>query len=338
MTRARAPTLHTVARAAGVSTAIVSRVVNGHYHGMSAVTRARVEAAVDKLGYFPNRAARSLRTSRHHRIALIAVDSSPEFLADPFTTYVVAGLSNALSEQDYGLLVQRLNRRAPIETLLMRAQDADAVTLFMSGPESERLALIDRFRQLGLPLLVFQEQLSPVPDDICVVRQDDRAGGRWLGERIRGQGLSDVLAVVPELTWPAIEARLAGLRDGLADRAGPTVLKVAETDMQAVSAALDRQLRAHVPEAIFASNDQLAAQSIGALARIGRQVPQDVRVSGFNALPITGSVHPPLTTVRSPAFALGTRAADLLVQRLADGRFATKELVLPVEPHAGLSL
>jgi DNA-binding LacI/PurR family transcriptional regulator len=338
MTRARAPTLHTVARAAGVSTAIVSRVVNGHYHGMSAATRARVEAAVDRLGYFPNRAARSLRTRRHHRIAFIAVDSSPEFLADPFTTYVVAGLSNALSEQDYGLLVQRLNRRAPLETLLMRAQDADAITLFMSGPQDERLALIERFRELGLPLLVFQEVLAPIPDDVCVVRQDDRAGGRWLGERMQGHGLLDVLAVVPELAWPAIEARLAGLRDGLAERAGLTVLEVAESDMQAISAVLDRQLRAHVPEAIFASNDQLAAQAIGALERIGRRVPADVRVSGFNCLPITGAVQPPLTTIRSPAFELGTRAADLLVLRLAEGRFETKELVLPVEPQAGQSL
>jgi LacI family transcriptional regulator len=93
-----------------------------------------------------------------------------------------------------------------------------------------------------------------------------------------------------------------------------------------------------VPEAIFASNDQLAAQAIGALERIGRRVPADVRVSGFNCLPITGAVQPPLTTIRSPAFELGTRAADLLVRRLAEGRFETKELVLPVEPQAGQSL
>lgn len=338
MTVTRAPTLHTVARAAGVSTAVVSRVVNGRYHGMSAATRARVEAAIDDLGYFPNRAARSLRTRRHHRIALVAVDSSPEFLADPFTTYVVAGLSNALSEENYGLLVQRLNRRAPLETLLMRAQDADAITLFMSGPRDERLALIERCRELGLPLLVFQEELAPIPDDVCIVRQDDRAGGRWLGERFRNQGLEDVLAVVPELSWPAIEARLAGLRDGLAGSSALTILKVAETDMQAVATTLDRQLRATVPAAIFASNDQLAAQAIGALSRIGRLVPRDVRVSGFNCLPITGAVQPSLTTIRSPAFELGTRAADLLVRRLADGRFETKELVLPVEPQVGQSL
>lgn len=327
-----------MARAAGVSTAIVSRVVNGHFHGMSAATRARVQAAIDDLGYFPNRAARSLRTRRHHRIALVVVDSSPEFLADPFTTYVVAGLSNALSEENYGLLVQRLNRRAPLETLLMRAQDADAITLFMSGPRSERLALVERCRELGLPLLVFQEALEPIPDDVCVVRQDDGAGGRWLGERIRSLGLLDVLAVVPELAWPAIEARLKGLREGLAGTAEAAVLEVPETDMEAVAAALDRKLRTHVPKAIFASNDRLAAQAIGALSRLGHRVPEDVRVSGFNCLPSTGAVHPSLTTIRSPAFRLGAEAAGLLVRRLADGQFETNELVLPVEPLPGLSL
>lgn len=327
-----------MARAAGVSTAIVSRVVNGHFQGMSAATRARVEAAIDDLGYLPNRVARSLRTRRHYRIALVVVDSSPEFLADPFTTYIVAGLSNALSEENYGLLVQRLNRRAPLETLLTRAQDADAITLFMSGPRGERLALIERCRQLGLPLLVFQDELAPIPDDVCIVRQDDRAGGRWLGERIRGLGLSDILAVVPELAWPAIEARLGGLREGLAQTAEATILEVPETDMEAVAVALDQRLRAHVPEAIFASNDRLAAQAISTLLRLGRRVPEDVRVSGFNCLPNTGAVHPPLTTIRSPAFRLGTEAADLLLRRLTDGRFATAELVLPVEPLAGVSL
>ena len=338
MSRAAVPTLHTVARAAGVSTAIVSRVVNGHFSGMSAATRARVEAAIDELGYSPNRAARSLRTRRHHRIAFVIVDSSQEFLADPFTTYVVAGLSNALSGENYGLLIERLSHRAPQDALLLRAQDADAITLFMSGPRTERLALIERCRKLGLPLLVFQETLEPVPSDVCVVRQDDRAGGRWLGERIRELGLSDVLAIVPELAWPAIEARLAGLCQGLAGTAEAAVLKVPETDMAMVAAALERQLGAHVPEVIFASNDRLAAQAIAVLSSMGRRVPDDVRVSGFNCLPVTGAVQPALTTVRSPAFQLGTAAAELLVRRLQEGRFERSELVLPVELVAGLSL
>ncbi len=327
-----------MARVAGVSTAIVSHVVNGRFSGMSSATRARVEAAIDALGYTPNRAARSLRTRRHHRIALFVVDSSPEFLADPFTTYIVAGLSNALSEENYGLLIQRLNPRAPQEALLLRARDADALTLFMSGPRAERLALIERCRRLGLPLLVFQETLEPIPNDVCIVRQDDRAGGRWLGERIRELGLEDVLAIVPDLAWPAIEARLLGLREGLAGTTEVAVLEVPETEMGLVAAALERQLGAHLPEAIFASNDRLAAQAIGVLSRMGCRVPDDVRVSGFNCLPVTGAVQPPLTTIRSPAFDLGTAAAHLLVRRLAGDRFETRELVLTVEPLSRRSL
>lgn len=338
MEKKRAPTVHTVAEAAGVSTAIVSRVVNGRYHGMSAATRARVEAAISALGYLPNRAARSLRTTRHYRIALIAVDSSPEYLADPFTTYVVSGLSNALSEQEYGLLVQRLDPRAPKMALLTRAQDADGIALYMSGPRVERLALLERCQKLGLPLLVFEERLETIPDDVCIVRQDDRAGGRWLGERIRRAGLADVLAIVPELDWAAIENRVAGLREGLGPGIEPLILPIPETDMRAVAEILDRHLAHHVPQAISASNDQLAAQAITALRRIGKRVPEDVKVCGYNALAVTGAVDPPLTTIRSPAFRLGTVAANLLVERLAEGRFSERETVLPVEPIAGLSL
>lgn len=334
-----APTLKTVADAAGVSIAIVSRVVNGLYHGMTADTRARVEAAIDELSYRPNRAARSLRTKRSYRVAIIAVDTSPEFLADPFTTYLLAGFSNALSEQNYGLLVQRLDPSAPAEALLARVQDADALSLYMSGPRADRLALIERCRVLGLPLLVFQEVLpAPIEGDVAVVRQDDRSGGRWLGERIRRNRLSDILAVVPILGWPAIEERLAGLREGVADSAEPRVLPVLETDMRAVAAALDGCLATAMPEVIVCSNDQLAAQAMAAVGRTGRRVPDDVRVSGFNHFLITGSVTPPLTTVRSPAFHLGVEAAHLITQRLDQGRFRTSEIVLPVEYVVGQTL
>jgi LacI family transcriptional regulator len=125
--------LSAVAARAGVSIAIASRVSNGLSVGMTPETRARVEAAILALGYRPNRVARSLRTSRHYRIALLAVDTSPAYLADPFNTYVAAGISNTLSDAGYGLLLERLDPRSPNELLIERAQESDGLAVYLSG-------------------------------------------------------------------------------------------------------------------------------------------------------------------------------------------------------------
>lgn len=332
------PTLRAVAARAGVSIAIVSRVANGRFDGMTAQTRARVETAIRELGYRPNRAARSLRTSRHHRIALLAVDTSPEFLADPFNTYIAAGLSNTLSDAGYGLLLQRLDPRHPNEALIERAQEADALALYLSGKPGERDAFFKRIAQLGLPLVVVQEPLAVRSDDVCVIRQDDRGGARWLGERIRARGARDVLTVVPQLDWPAIEERMIGLRETLGYDCRLEFLHVDETDLGSVTARLEVRLAGDLPDVVVGSNDLLAAQAIQVLRRRGIRVPQAIGVTGFNAFAVTGVVDPPLTTVRSPAYRLGTEAARLLLERLASGRFATGELLLPTEPVTGASL
>lgn len=336
--RGEAPTLRSVAQAAGVSKTIVSRVANGTYTGMTPETRARVERAIKTLGYRRNRAAASLRTSRQYRASLIVVDTSPAFLADPFTTYIAAGLANALSEADYGLLVQRIDPRTCYQNQLHRAKDGDALTLLLSGPRERRLMLLEQCRELGLPLLVFQEALDASPGDVCVIRQDDRRGACWLGVRMRTAGIEDVLAVVPQLSWAASEERVRGLTEGLGRNARVRELAVDETDPVAVAAALDAEFTRGVPQGVFGNNDQLAAHAIAALGRRGLRVPRDVGVAGFNALPVTGHVEPPLTTVRAAAFRMGEEAARLLLRRLDADAFDVREAVLPVEPVEGMSL
>ena len=102
-----AATLEAVANHARVSMMTVSNVVNGRFGMMSAQTRARVENAIAKLGYRRRSDGLSLRGSQRFAIAMVIVDPSPAFLADPFITNIVAGLSNGLAAQGYNLEIGR---------------------------------------------------------------------------------------------------------------------------------------------------------------------------------------------------------------------------------------
>lgn len=95
-----------VARAVGVSVMTVSNVINGRLNSVSADTTLRVRAELKRLNYRPNAAARSLRHARTHSVGMLIVNDDPAFLAAPFTTHLVAGLSNFLTESSYSLTIQ----------------------------------------------------------------------------------------------------------------------------------------------------------------------------------------------------------------------------------------
>src|SRR5690349_4508659 len=93
-------TVNDVARRVGVSAMTISNVINGRLARVSEKTRKRVEAAIARLGYRPDLSGRSLRLSRRFLVELIIVDPSPTFVADAFTTAILAGLSNCLNSRN----------------------------------------------------------------------------------------------------------------------------------------------------------------------------------------------------------------------------------------------
>ena len=95
----RRPSLQDVAASAGVSAAAVSYVVNGRTTEVSAQTLQKIELAIKTLKYKPQRRGLSLKFNREFAIGLVIVDPNPNFLADPFTTQIATGLSNALMER-----------------------------------------------------------------------------------------------------------------------------------------------------------------------------------------------------------------------------------------------
>lgn len=336
----KAATLREVARAAGVSIATVSKVVNGRFEGMTPSTRERVEEAVRNLNYRPNRAGRSLRSALQSRIGALVVDPSPRFLADPFITNLVAGVSNELSVRGYGLLLSRIDPAEPESSYIMKGQEADALAVLLSGAGDQRRRLLGQLAGLRHPMVIFQEEVTPELEDVCSVRQDDRDGARQLARRILERGARQVLCLTPGRLWPAIEERVAGFEEVLVPAGvGVEVLSCDEDDSSAVGGCLEGRLtRGPLPDVVIGGNDRLAIVALELLQARGLRVPEDVGVIGFNAFPFTIAVHPRLTTARSPAYELGELGARMLLQRIEQGSFPTRETVLPVEMVEGGSL
>lgn len=342
--RTRAPgqvTLRDVALAAGVSPMSVSNFINARHNTMGADTRDRIEAAIARLGYRPHAAARNLRLSRRLSIGMLIVDEAPLYLADPFTTHIVAGLSNRLSADGYGLQLQGISADGFSVSPLIRDIRTDALCVLSSGSNAARRSIATSLLELGQPVLLFQETFRIAGADLCVIRQDDREGGRLVAAEVLRRPLKSVAVLVPATTWPAIGERLAGMREVIAAAPGKPDLRVVvcgNADMTDTKAALAADIDDHgFPDAVLAGNDQMGIAAMKLIVSRGKRVPHDVAITGFNAFDFWEYTDPVLTTVRSPAYEMGSRGGEEILKRLTDGAFARREIVFPVSLQRGTS-
>lgn len=334
----RQVTLKDVAQRARVSVTTVSNVINGKFYHVTEKTRARVQAVIDDLGYKTSLPGRSLRLSRRFTIGLIIIDPSATFIADPYTTFLVAGLSNALSRKGYGLLLQGTTLAELSGVLMLRHSLVDGICLFPSGTARQRRAVYEKLARHREPLVLIQDGLSSAMADVLSVRQDDAGGGALLAERLLKNRCRKLVFLTGAHRWPAFDAREKGVLTAVRKAPGVscTVVRAEGEQVEAIEAALAAHVgRSGFPDAILGGNDHLALIAQSWLANQGRKVPDEVKVTGFNAFDFTRYARPRLTTIRSPAYALGELAATALLERLEKGAFTKSRIVLPVSFEQG---
>lgn len=321
-----------------MSAQAVSFVVNGRTDEVGEATRARIEAAIASLGYRPQRRGKSLRLDREFLVALVIVDPSPDFLSDPFTTQIAAGLSHMLAERGYGLTLRGCTTPAQLAALTGGPMDADVVVLLASGPAKARAGTCRAIAATGVPVLVVQDRAPDDLADVAWARQDDAGGARQLRDLVLAGGASRLLFVRPVVDWPAMERREAGLAEGLPAGVTLQVQACEETDfdgcVQAVGAALDAGPR---PDAILGGNDQIAIAALEALSARNLRVPDDVQVTGFNGFAFRRYARPLLSTVRSRAAELGRLVAEMVLDHIGTGCFSRREVELALEVDVGQS-
>lgn len=327
-------TLRDVAQLAGTTPMTVSNVVNGRAGAVGPEVAKRVRAACERLGYRPHANARRLRTNRRQAIGVVIVDPSPAYVSDPLTAAMLAGLTATLGREGYSTVLHGVAPDDLDDAPLLRQIESDGICLMLSGSPAQRGAIVQRVHALGQPLLLLQGEVEPGIPDAASIVQDDRGGAAVLARHLFDEPTPHAVMLVPRQPWPAMERREAGVRDVLEDLADPPafhVLRCGNEGFEPTQAALADHIARHgVPDVVVGGNDQMAIAAIKLLVGRGLRVPQDVRVSGFNGLDFWRYASPELTTVFSPAYAIGEAAAAAMLDRLRLGSFSFRQKVLPV--------
>lgn len=323
--RDRPPTLGQVAKAAGVSIATASRVLNNSAP-VSVQARQQVRDAVVRLGYVRHRAAPSTPRGRVRSVAAVICTNNARFFADPFFAQVVSAAMDVFASRDIPLtVVLAPDERVPIVERYLQAGNVDGVLLLaLHGQHPLAVSL----PAAGLPVTLIGRPMFPAR--ASYVDADNRGGARLAVEHLVSKGRRTIATIAgPQDMAPGAD-RLAGYRESV-EAAGlmPTVAYGDFTHASGVHAMWRLLDQRPGLDAVFVASDIMAAGALHALRRAGRRVPDDVAVIGFDDLPLAQHTQPPLTTIRQPLERVGTRAAEMLLAAM-DGK--STEGIEPVLP------
>jgi len=328
--RRRPPTIHDVAAHAGVSRGTVSRVLQGG-HNVSPASQEAVNAAIRKLGYVVNRAARSLVTQRAGSVAFLLSETQDRFFADPNFTTLLRGCTEALAVHDIPLVLITAGTEAERRriTPFLSGHHVDGVLLISSHRGSP---MVEHLRRAELPFVCCGKPLGQ-RGRVSYVAADDREGAKDMVRHLLESGRRRIATIAGPQDSPGGVERLAGYREVLAEHGiAPEERLVAVGDYSwAGGEAAMQQLLATAPDldAVFVASDLMADGALTAIERTGRRVPADVAVGGFDDSPVASAARPPLTTMRQPWDRISeTMVRQLLAQIGGEG---PATVILPTE-------
>lgn len=320
--KSRGVTSIDVAKAAGVSQTTVSRIVNGH-EGVSERVRAKVEAAIQQLGYRPNLSARSLVTSRTHTIGVVLGDPRNSYYAELLHT-----ISDELTSAGYRALI--LSGRADTTEDLARTlweTNVDAViltTTLLPADDEGRIV------SLGVPSVTMGPGTA---SETATISPDNLEGGRLAGRHLLSLGHRRIGVIAGPLGAASVRDRHDGFLFELAaaDVAfDDGLLEVADLDYTRAFDAATRLLQLpEPPTALFCHNDLVAFGALNAAKALGVSVPDDVSILGFDDVAMSSWEAFDLTTVRQPILDMARGAVEMTLSLLDEPEQERAHVLLP---------
>jgi DNA-binding LacI/PurR family transcriptional regulator len=301
-----------VARIAGVSGQTVSRVVNGHSN-VDESTRSRVLAAMSKVGYRPNNAARALRLGRFGNIGVIM------FTLSSFGNMrTLDEIAMAASDGNYSLTLIPVRRPSQADVTKafarLNKQAVDGVIIVIETSLIDTTAV---HWPAGLPVVVIDAGADlPHP----IVDTDQALGARLATEHLLELGHSTVWHVSGPPNSYSANRRRQSWQDTLVKHGCP-VPPVIDGNWSPDSGYQAGLMLAQKPEvtAVFTANDQMALGVLRAMHEAGRRVPAEVSIVGFDDMAEARNFWPPLTTVRQNFEGVGRRSVDMLIEGIRNG-------------------
>ncbi len=305
-------TISQVAKEAGVSSQTVSRVINNRDE-ITPETRQRVKEVIQRLGYHPNVIARSLSQQRTHTLGVAA--SGIEYYGPSRS---LLGIEQAANDLGYSILLSLIHQPeiGNFEQVYHNLISRQVEGIIWQVPEIDdnRAWLRQAARQPTRPIIFMDMQPDRLLNSVSV---DNYAGGQLATHHLLSQGYTKIGHIAGPLSWRSAQERMRGWQDALIAAGCPFNEDwMVEGDWTAGSGEQRCiQLFESFPEmeAVFASNDQMAFGVYQAACQLGKRIPQDLAIVGFDDIPESAYFCPRLTTVGQDLYQLGKLAVQAFV-------------------------
>ncbi len=302
-----------VAALAGVSVGTVSNVLN-QSKPVAPETAKRVQAAIDKLGFVRNDAARQLRVGQSRTVGIMVLDVS-----NPFFTDIARGVEDTLTDFNRSLILGNTGESAARELTYLDLFEEQRVAGLLITPVGDVLARLERLRERGSPVVLVDRHENA--RSFSSVSVDDYRGGQIAAEHLLDTGRTSLAFVGGTRAIVQVAQRAGGAQDAARERDARPVRVLELDSMRAEAGRLGvEQLlalpKAQRPDAVFAANDLIALGALQALTHAGVRVPDDIALIGYDDISFAANAAIPISSIRQPAWEMGRTATELLMAEI----------------------
>ena len=314
-------TIRDVAARAGVSVATVSKVINNRY-GVASGTSARVQAVIDELGYEASLVAQSLRNHRTNVIGILVAD------LEPFSTELLKGAADAIRGSGFELVIYSAGGHSGDRVGWERRYLSRLSGTLIDGAVLVTPTVVDV--NYGSPIVAIDPHTGQ--SGLPTVDSDNLRGAQLATGHLLSLGHRRIGMLTGRPDLESAQLRERGYREAL-HAAGAAVdeslIRCGDYDPE-VSLEQARLLLTmpDPPTAVFAANDMSAIATIEVATELGRRVPADLSVVGFDNIPESALCAPPLTTVEQPIRKMGERSIELLLSLIRGERPVATHITL----------
>jgi LacI family transcriptional regulator len=319
-----------VARHAGVSVGTVSNVLNKPDE-VSAESIARVQGAIDELGYVRNDAARRLRAGVSSTVGFVVLDGQ-----NPFFNQVVRGAEDEASRHGIAVLVGNTDEDPAREGMYLDLFEEQSVRGVLIAPYGDITRRLTRLRERGIPAVLVDRM--NVEGTFSSVATDSVVGGRMAAEHLIESGRRRIAFVGGPFDMRQVRDRLDGARWAVEASETDAAIEVIATRALTVEegVAAGRRLlerpAGQRPDALFAANDLVALGLLQALVVDGAVlVPDQIALIGFDDIAFAAAAAVPISSVRQPSRAIGQTALRILLEESGDDTLIPRQTVFRPE-------
>ena len=320
-----------IAKLANVSVATVSRVINNNGR-FSEETRKKVQKIIDDYGYTTNMAAKSLRMSKSKTIGIIVPNISNEWFSK-----LVLEIEKYFFQKNYSVFICNTSQNEDKEIAYFKSLDSKLVDGIMciSGREEIPVNVMTR----NIPIVCIDRKPKN-HSNVYYVESNHYSGGYLATEELIKRGCRRIVIITRNKSLSVNNQRLDGYKQALRDyglHEYPELQIFLDDKLSnnlAAREAVNKLIRSNIPfDGIFATNDWRAYGALVGVLENNLKVPEDVKIIGFDDIPISSSCKPELSTIKQDVKGLSQKASSLLLSLMNDQEVDTQErrLILPVQ-------